>query len=312
MKSSHWAALASAVVLAALLASCGGSSPTPIPTPIITQMFPSNIVAGSDGFTLFVNGSLFISDSRGTTMILWNGSPLSTTLNQVTGELEATVPAANVLASGIAQVAAENPSPGGISLQSLTFTIVAPTPGLTLAANPLSPSSVNVGGNGFNLAVTGTGFQPNYVVTWNGSPRPTTISSATSATAQIFSADITSAFTASVAVATPGLLIATPSASFQVGSGADGNPAIASLAPGSASAGSGSFQMLITGSNFSRNAVVEWNGARIPTSYQNPSQLVATVPDSAVAMVGVANVDVVNPTPDSHGAPSVSVPFKIQ
>jgi len=312
LKFSHWAALASAVVLAVLLTSCGGSSTPPIPTPLITQMFPSNIVAGSGDFTLFVAGSLFISNNQGTTMILWNGAPMSTTLNQATAELEATIPAANVLTSGIAQVSVANPSPGGTSLQSLTFKIVAPTPGLTLAMNPLSPSSANAGGNAFSLGVTGTGFQANYLVTWNGSPRPTTIGSATSASAQISSDDIASAFTASVAVADPGLLIATPSASFTISGKAAGTPVIASLAPQTAEAGSRSFQVLVTGSNFSRNSVVEWNGARIPTSFESSSRLVATIPDSAVALVGVASVDVTTPAPGSGGATSISVPFKIQ
>jgi hypothetical protein len=306
----RWAALASVAGLAVLLGSCGSNSMTTIPTPIVTQIFPSNIVAGSQPFTLSVAGTLFISDNRGASVILWNGSPRSTKVNAATSELQTTITAADVAGAGIAQVTVQNPSPGGIALQSVTFTIVSPQPGLVINP-PLSPSSRAAGGGAFALTVNGTGFGPNFVVTWNGSPRPTVIPpmSTTTATAQISADDIAGAGSASVAVATPGLLNATPSVNFTVSGGAAAVPAIDSLTPVSATAGSGSFQVLVRGSNFAQNAVVEWNGARLPTSFQSSSRLVVTVPDSAVSMVGTASVGVTNP---GTGGTSISVPFTVR
>ena len=62
-------------------------------TPAITGLFPSNITAGSQGFTLFVAGTGFIADSKGVTFAYWNGSPRSSTLNITTGQLAVTIPA---------------------------------------------------------------------------------------------------------------------------------------------------------------------------------------------------------------------------
>src|ERR1700680_1130620 len=60
-------------------------------------------------------------------------------------------------------------------------------------------------------------------------------------------------------------------------------PAIAQLAPNSAPAGSGGLTLTVNGSNFSPNAVVNFNSTALTTSYVTGNQLTAAVPNSALA-----------------------------
>jgi len=70
----------------------------------------------------------------------------------------------------------------------------------------LNPSSREAGTGAFTLALTGTGFvtgSSGSVVSWNGMPRATTVTSATQASAQILDTDISAAGTAQVQVFNP-------------------------------------------------------------------------------------------------------------
>ena len=58
--------------LAIILGGCGSNTVQPNATPIITNLAPSSITAGSQGFTLFISGRGFISGSAGTTTAYWN------------------------------------------------------------------------------------------------------------------------------------------------------------------------------------------------------------------------------------------------
>jgi len=77
---------------------------------------------------------------------------------------------------------------------------VNPNPAPSAAS--LNPSLTLAGGAGFNLTVTGANFIQASTVQWNGSPRPTTFGSSTSLQASIAAADVATAGTAMVSVAT--------------------------------------------------------------------------------------------------------------
>jgi hypothetical protein len=295
----------------ALLAACGNGL-TFNSTPIVTNLFPSNITAGSQDFTLFVVGTGFLTSGQGASIVNWNGAPLSTTRNVVTGELEAQVPAADVATANIAQVTVVNPPPGGgESVIAVSFTIVAQQAGAPTIASmsPFSPASANPGGPGFTLTINGTNFAVNDPVTWDGSVRTTTFVSSTQVTAAISSSDIATVGTASIAVATPGLVIASPSVNFSIGAANSVMPDLSSLSPESAAAGSPDLEFTINGSGFARTSFVEWNGKALPTSFISSSQLIALVPSAALAASGAANVDVNTPAPS--GGVSKTLTFMV-
>ena len=86
-------------------------------------------------------------------------------------------------------------------------------------------------------------------------------------------------------------------------------PAISSLSPAAAQAGSTSFLLTVNGNNISPGAVVSWGGQSRTTNYVNASQVTATIEAADVVSVGTANVTVTNPTPG--GGTSGSLPFTI-
>ena len=86
--------------------------------PVVTQLSPALIQAGSGTFTLTVDGEGFTSAST----VLWNGTALPTTLLSG-GQLTVTVGAANVSQLGWALVSVSTPAPGGGQSAALPFSI---------------------------------------------------------------------------------------------------------------------------------------------------------------------------------------------
>ncbi len=72
-------------------------------------------------------------------------------------------------------------------------------------------------------------------------------------------------------------------------------PAVAQLVPNTANSGDPQFTLTVNGSNFSSNAVINWNGAMQTTMRVTGGQLTATIPAAAIASPGMVSVTVTNP-----------------
>lgn len=87
-------------------------------------------------------------------------------------------------------------------------------------------------------------------------------------------------------------------------------PAISSIDPSSATAGTGSgITLTVNGSNFISTSTVQWNGISFVTSYVSSAKLTVQPNAAVLADIGTATVDVVNPSPG--GGMSNSVAFAI-
>src|SRR5262245_57730460 len=256
------------------------------PAPNVVSVSPSSVTAGAAAFTVTVNGSGFVNAS----VVRWNGATRPTTF--VSGvQLQASITAADVAATGTAQVSVVTPAPGGGTSGNLAFTVENPVPTVT----SLSPSTVTAGASAFMLTVNGNGFANASVVRWNGVNRPTTFVSGTQLQAAISAADV-------VPAALPLLSVLTPAP----GGGTSGDlvftianpvPAVMSLSPSSVTAGAPAFTVTVNGSGFANTSVVRWNGATRPTTFVSGTQLQASIPASDVAAVGAAQVSVVAAPP---------------
>lgn len=175
-----------------------GETP-PAVIPQLTGMSPSSRTSGSAGFTLSVTGSNFVAGST----VRWNGADRPTTFVSST-QLTASIPASDLSAVGTASVSVFNPgASGGVSPQSLSFSITAPEVVLPQLAS-IAPTSRSAGSGQFALTVSGTNFVSGSIVRWNGSDRSTTFVSSTQLTATIQAADVAAAGTATVTVFNPG------------------------------------------------------------------------------------------------------------
>jgi hypothetical protein len=266
------------------------------PVPAASSLSPVSQTAGAAAFTLTVNGSKFVSASK----VQWNGTALSTTFVSAT-QLTAAVPAANIAAPGTASVTVSSPTPGGGVSGPLTFTISNPLP----VISRVSPTKATAGGAAFTLTVSGTSFETNSTVLWNGSGRATTFVSSRSLTATITAADIAVAGTAAVSVSTPAPGGGTSgTVSFTI---ANPLPVLTSLSPSSVLAGSGGFTLTVTGFNLVRSSVVHWNGSARATTYVSATQLTASIMAADVAVAATVPVTVFNPAPGGGTSGNVNV-----
>ena len=175
----------------------------------ISSISPTSAVAGSPSFNLTVNGVSFVPQS----VVLWNGSPLSTTYVS-SNQLTAQVAASDITVSGNDSVTVSNGS-GEVSSAAM-FTV---TPNPVLSLTKISPTQVAAGGTDFMLTVIGTGFASTSTVTWNGASLPTTFLSNAILRAQVTAAQIATIGTVPINVfdsiqgnsATINLAIAAPS-----------------------------------------------------------------------------------------------------
>lgn len=96
--------------------------------------------------------------------------------------------------------------------------------------------------------------------------------------------------------------------------GAGSMPAISQLNPSSTTAGDPGFTLVVAGSNFATNAVVNWNGTAQTTAFGS-GQVSIAVPATAVATAGTVQITVTNPaTGGVYGTPAQTSPamaFKI-
>jgi hypothetical protein len=72
-------------------------------------------------------------------------------------------------------------------------------------------------------------------------------------------------------------------------------PAIAQLTPPSTAAGSSTFTLEVDGSNFKSNAVVNFNGTAMSTTFTSGTKVTASIPATAVMNSATVPVTVTNP-----------------
>jgi len=241
--------------------------------PALSALSPDTITAGSGSFTLTASGTGFASGAT----VNWNGSPLSTSF-QSANELTATVPANLVASVGTAQVSV---SSGGVTSNSLTFTIVAaPT------ISSLSPNTITAGSAAFTMTVNGSGFASGAAVKWNGTALGTVYVSPTQLTATVLASDVASPGTNHVTVTSGG--VTSNSVNFTVVSG----PAITSLSPNSTTVGGPAFTLTVNGTGFASGATVEWNTTALTTTFKSATQLTASVPANLITSAGTVSISV--------------------
>jgi hypothetical protein len=123
-----------------LLTSSLAKSVTSNPVPKVHSIAPSSAPQDSLGFQLTINGSGFTEGS----VVNWNGVPLQTTFTSTTA-LTATVPPANLSASGNASITVSNPSPGGGTSNAMEFSVAPPTPLISFSSSTLTFATQKVG-----------------------------------------------------------------------------------------------------------------------------------------------------------------------
>ena len=253
--------------------------------PSVTGLTPSNVTAGSTGFTLSVEGV----DLRNDFVIRINGTDRPTVFISST-QLTTPIDASEIATAGTLAVAVFDPTSGENSAP-VVFTVNNPAPALST----ISPSTKIAGDAPFVLTLNGTNFCSGSLARFNGLPRTTTFISSTQLSAQILAADVQSigVFPITVVNPTPGGGTSSE-LDFTVNNPV---PALTSMTPNNAVAGGGPFTLTVTGSNFVSGAVVRWNGANRPTTLINGTQATAQLTAADLTDGGTFNITITNPFP---------------
>jgi hypothetical protein len=301
---------------------------TALPTPTLSLITPSSAAAGSSSLTLTVQGNVLPCS-----VVQWVNSSnvasfLPTTYIVPAGGaapyLSAVIPVpdlAGAATTQTAQVSASNP--GGTASTSIAFTIMPPVVSALSSSTTSSNTTPSCSSSGVTLTVSGTNFVNRSVVNWIASPPPaipavlaTTFVSPTQLTAIVPASDIASATTVNVGVSNSGVL--SNALPFTISAATLPAPAIATISPAAATAGTSAVTLTVTGTNLLPCSVVQWtNGStttQLATTYINANQgsaaqLSATLPAADIGSVGTAEVAVASPASSANTSNSVSFPI---
>jgi uncharacterized repeat protein (TIGR01451 family) len=239
-----------------------------------------------------VTGTGYISSTTATL----NGVPVQANYVSATN-LQVTIPASSLAAGQVADFVVSNPSPGGGTSAAVKFSIMSPTP----TVSGVSPRSVPQGLDAL-VTVSGSGFEANSVVLFNGSQRPTTFVNATTLQVALTANDVKNFGLGEISVYNPG-----PGGSTSTPTElaiAASIPTISGVSPSAITAAPNStvpVSLLIYGSGFAANATVQANGTPLPMSRQSGTSITASLAPSFFAAPGSIQLVVSNP-----GAPAVT------
>ena len=241
------------------------------------------------------------------TVFVFAESQVPTTVSSPT-LLTATVNSTLLVTTGTFQVTARNLGPSGdfVDSNALPFTIGTVPPTLTSVTGVPSPLIVGQT-TPFNVTVNGVGFTPATVVRVNFVNRPTTYVNQNQVIGTVLPQDLTIPGFVPITVQNPNTVDSTPyqmPVLYPI-------PAITSISPGTLLANlalaAQPVAVTITGTNFSQSptnplstALVEVNGslANVQTQYISTTQVIALIQPALLAVPGVLQIQVVNPTPN--------------
>jgi trimeric autotransporter adhesin len=256
------------------------------PSPVVSSISPASVIAGAQQQTLDILGTGFVT----TSVVQWNGSALQTSFVSGT-EVKAVVPVQDVAAGQTTQISMANPAPGGGNSTNTAFNISSPTPLVT----GISPQTAAAGA-AIVITITGTGFEVNSVVEWNGSARPTTFVLPTKLQVSLSASDLQTPGNGKIIVSNPGPGgSATGPAQLTITGAA---PAITGVTPPNTLVNTSPtlpLPITIQGTNFAPNATVSANNQALTIASQTATSIVTAIPQASLVQPGALSLVVTNP-----------------
>jgi hypothetical protein len=279
---------------------------TQLNSPLISSLSPATASPKGAAFTVTVNGSNFVAGNANSpctsepvsgpfsgSVVSWNGSPRCTNFVSAT-QLTAQISATDIVTTGCDNISVFTYGGGGNAVYSPAVSFIVSSTGAPVICS-ISPASMVAGASAFTLSVMGAGFTSSSTVDWNGKSRTTMFVSANALQAQITSADVAKAGTASVTVTGSGSAggLSSP-VNFVISPSPPSTPTITSISPTTATAGGLGFVLTVTGTNFIPASVIDWNGGARTTAFKSATSLQATIQATDIASAGTAAITVVN------------------
>jgi IPT/TIG domain-containing protein/WD40 repeat protein len=279
--------------------------------PLISSLSPTTASPAGATFTLTVNGSNFMAPSNPAvpqlagSIVQWNTSPHPTTFVNA-NQLTATINASDIATAGCNSVTVYTPNGVGGFIFSPSVSFAISKSGVPLIC-ALSPASAAQNGPAFALNVIGANFTASSAVQWDGTALTTTVLGSSTLQAQVPASNLAKAGTIPITVANSGSGSATSAAvNFLVSAAA---PTITSVSPSTSVAGGAAFALTVTGTNYTQDTVVEWDGSPRATKFNSPTTLTAQILAADITNAGTNSVVVVNP--QGVGGASAAFPYVV-
>jgi hypothetical protein len=261
---------------------------------VVTAVTPSTLISGDTTF-FTVTGSGFLGGAR----VLIGTRTLGATVLSST-QLVARDSRVTPLPAGTFPLRVGNVGPNTGVSEPINVTVINRPATVTAVV----PDSIAMDQFKATIAVIGKDFVPGATVRWRGTDRPASVSSPTTLTFDITSADLGSAGSFDLTVMNPISLVSN-SAPLRV---VQAPPRLTTLTPTYATYGSGTQTITITGLNFTSASAAEWNGSLRPTTYVSATTMRMQLLAADVGTPGTAQVTVHEP---STGLRSASQAFVI-
>ena len=268
------------------------------PVATLYNLLPASAQAGSGTMVVRVQGENFVPGA----VARVNGNDRATEFISP-DEVEVEILASDLAAAGSRTIDVVNPEPGGgVSNNSLNFTVTAPNENPVPSIDYLQPQGAAAGEAALTLKVNGYNFINSSKVHWNGTERATTFVGSNQLEMTVTAQDLLSPGTAVVTVVTLGPGGGTSNAvAFDVAApGQNPVPTILSIDPTftiARGAGSPALAVHITGEHFILGVKAQWNGEFRPTQFVSETEIIVTLSGLDVAYGGVGSITAVNPAP---------------
>jgi hypothetical protein len=191
------------------------------------------------------------------------------------------------------------PVSGGLNLGSIAVAGSTTFVNLTGSGIPtltgLTPARVTAGSDNFTLGLTGNGFTRTALVRVNGITRPSLPVDLQHLNVVITSSDVANIGSLNVSVVIPGTVVQ-ESGTLPLTITSSPIPLIGNIVPARVVVGYQSpLKLIVNGSFFTTDSMVQINGATRPTTFISPNQLTAVLPASDFIASALPSITVINP-----------------
>jgi len=265
--------------------------------PQLTSISPSSVIAKSGAFTLTATGTNFINGAK---INVGATAHTTTFINATT--LTTTVTAAEITNPGQLTITVTNPGSGSPTSSAQILNVIAAD---APVINSINPVSVAAGSGAVNVLINGSGFVNTDTVFFGGSQRVFTFVNSTQVAISLTAADTTTAGQFAITVKHFNGSTSAP-VLFNVTDGS-GGPAVTSITPNTAAVNGAPFTLTITGTGFTDESIVSFDGSPRTTTFVSITKLTVQVFASDLTTARQIAVTVLTP-----GFPqSIAVPLTI-
>jgi hypothetical protein len=268
------------------------------PTPTIAGLSTQSALLDSSAVSLDIAGTNFIPQ---TTVFIGSASVVPS--RQTPTQLTVTVPGTTLANSGILDIKALNPGPGGGTSNAVEFTVNNPVPVLST----LSLDNTLAGSAAFPLTISGSNFVSGSKIYIGSEELTPHVTSKTELSVVVPQTLLAHADLLPVSVSNPGPGGGNSnSLEFTV---KNPEPIITALSTDNITAGTNDFSLQITGANFARGASFDFGSLHLMPLSSTSTQMQVMIPASALSGGAVLPVTVTNPDPG--GGTSNAIRFTI-